>query len=49
LMLSPIPAGPWQDILVDFTTDLPKSNGYNLVIVVVDCFSKEVVFIHSHQ
>src|SRR5438105_5598565 len=40
----PTPEGPWQDITVDFT-EMPESQGYNNVLVVVDRFSKESVFI----
>ena len=36
---------PWVDITVDFTTDLPLSNGYDSILVVIDRFSKEVEFI----
>ena len=35
----------WVDITADFTTDLPLSNGYNSILVIVDQFSKEVEFI----
>ena len=44
-MPNPIPDGPWQDISADFITDLPKSGGYDAILVVIDCFSKEVEFI----
>ena len=36
---------PWIDVSVDFITDLSLSNGYDLILVIVDCFSKEVEFI----
>ena len=39
------PHMPWVDITVDFTTDLPLSNGYDSILVVIDRFSKEVEFI----
>ena len=44
--LLPLPTfqGPWQDITVDFT-EMPESLGYNNILVVVDRFSKEAVFI----
>uniref|UniRef100_A0A9J7ZVD3 Gypsy retrotransposon integrase-like protein 1 n=1 Tax=Cyprinus carpio carpio TaxID=630221 RepID=A0A9J7ZVD3_CYPCA len=36
----PIPERPWTHIGVDFMTDLPPSQGYTSVLVVVDRFSK---------
>ncbi|KAL0153965.1 hypothetical protein M9458_050722 [Cirrhinus mrigala] len=36
----PIPRRPWTHIGVDFPTDLPPSNGYTTILVVVDRFSK---------
>jgi len=40
----PTPSGPWLDVTVDFT-EMPESLGYNYILVVVDRFSKEVVFV----
>ena len=40
----PTPSGPWQDVTVDFTK-MPESLSYNYILVVVDQFSKEVVFV----
>ena len=40
-----IPYAPWTQISMDFITDLPKVNGYNLIWVVVDRFSKMAHFI----
>ncbi|KIM51663.1 hypothetical protein SCLCIDRAFT_33278 [Scleroderma citrinum Foug A] len=40
----PTPSGPWQDITMDFT-EMLESLGYNYILVVVDQFSKEVVFV----
>ena len=39
------PPGPWKEIFADFITDLPESEGFNSILVVVDQFSKEVEFI----
>ena len=36
---------PWVDVMADFTTDLPLSNRYDSILVVIDRFSKEVEFI----
>ena len=40
----PTPSGPWQDVTMDFT-EMLESLGYNYILVVVDWFSKEVVFV----
>ncbi|KAH0610200.1 uncharacterized protein H6S33_011727 [Morchella sextelata] len=36
----PIPDGPWTDVSMDFVTDLPESDGYNAILVVVDRLTK---------
>ena len=40
----PTPSGPWQDVTMDFT-EMLESLSYNYILVVVDWFSKEVVFV----
>ena len=45
LNLLEAPQMPWVDVTADFTTDLPISNGYDSILVVIDQFSKEVEFI----
>src|SRR6202020_2619464 len=41
----PVPQGPWQSIFMDFIVELPKSNGYDTVLVVVDRLTKMAHFI----
>lgn len=36
----PIPSAIWEDLTLDFTTGLPISNGYTMIMVVVDKYSK---------
>ena len=45
LKLLDTPPGPWKEISADFITDLPESEGFDSILVVVDWFSKEVEFI----
>jgi len=39
------PNRPWASISIDFIEELPDSNGYNSILVVVDCFTKMAHFI----
>ena len=35
-----IPEGPWQDISIDMIGPLPKSNGMDAIVVIIDQFTK---------
>jgi hypothetical protein len=41
----PIQAGAWQDITMDFIEGLPKYDGFNYILVIVDRFTKYAHFL----
>ena len=41
----PIPERPWNSILMHFIETLPTSSSYNAILVIVDRFSKQGIFI----
>lgn len=41
----PIPERPWDDLTMDFIESLPRSEGYDTILVVVDRFTKYAHFI----
>jgi len=41
----PIPAGTWQDLSMDVIEGLPKSEGYSVIMVVVDRLTKYAHFL----
>jgi len=45
LQALPTPHGPWQDITMDFIERLPKSEGRDTIMVIVDRFTKYGHFI----
>uniref|UniRef100_A0AAY4CXQ7 Integrase catalytic domain-containing protein n=1 Tax=Denticeps clupeoides TaxID=299321 RepID=A0AAY4CXQ7_9TELE len=45
LLPLPVLERPWSHITVDFVTDLPESNGYTTILVVVDRFPKGCCFV----
>src|SRR5207245_4749035 len=44
LLPLPTPESPWRDVTMDFT-EMPESVGYNYILVVVDRFSKDALFV----
>ncbi len=45
LILSPIPTRPYESVSMDLIVDLPWSNNYNAILVVVDQLSKHAQFV----
>src|SRR5882724_7371215 len=41
----PIPKKPWNSISMDFIEKLPPSSGYTSILVILDCLSKQSLFI----
>jgi hypothetical protein len=42
----PIPSGAWQDLTMEFIEGLPKSEGYDTILVVVDVFRSMLISYH---
>ena len=40
-----IPTQPWDVVSMDFIVDLHVSRGYNVIVVVIDYFSKQAHFV----
>ena len=45
----PIPERPWNSISMDFIEKLPSSSGFDTILVIVDCLSKQAIFIPTHD
>jgi IS30 family transposase len=39
----------WESISMDFIKQLPDSKGFTTILVVVDCFTKQALFIPTHD
>ena len=49
LQSNEVPTQPWKSIAIDFITDLPTSDGYDTVLVVIDCLTKMSHFIPCNK
>src|SRR5258708_32589887 len=45
----PIPSRPWSSISMDFIEQLPDSEGFSTILVIVDHLTKQAIFIPSHN
>src|SRR5258708_11252556 len=45
----PIPGQPWESILMDFIKQLPTSEGFTAILVIVDRLTKQLLFIPTHN
>src|SRR5258708_5359114 len=45
----PIPSQPWSSISMDFIEQLPASEGFSTILVVIDRLTKQAIFIPSHD
>src|SRR5260370_15010031 len=45
----PIPSRPWSSISMDFIEQLPASENFSAILVVVDHLTKQAIFIPSHD
>ena len=45
----PVPTRPWNSISMDFIEQLPPSEGFTAILVVVDRFTKQAIFIPTHD
>ena len=45
----PVPSRPWNSISMDFIEHLPTSKGFTSILVVVDRFTKQSIFIPTYN
>src|SRR5258708_514821 len=45
----PIPSQPWESISMDFIEQLPASEGFTAILVIVDRLTKQLLFIPTHN
>src|SRR5258707_13940874 len=44
-----IPSRLWSSILMDFIEQLPNSEGFSAILVIIDRLTKQAIFIPSHD
>src|SRR5260370_21770859 len=44
-----IPSRLWSSILMDFIEQLPDSEGFSAILVIIDRLTKQAIFIPSHD
>src|SRR5258708_11568534 len=45
----PIPSQPWESISMDFIEQLPTSEGFTAILVIMDRLTKQLLFIPTHN
>jgi hypothetical protein len=45
----PVPEQPWTSIQMDYIEELPESEGYTAILVIVDQMTKSAIFIECHN
>ena len=45
----PIPTHPWHSISMDFIKQLPSSDGFTTILIIVDCLLKQGIFVPTHD
>ena len=45
----PVPECPWDSISMDFIEQLPESEGFTAILVIIDYASKQAIFIPTHD
>src|SRR5260370_36880229 len=45
----PIPNKPWNSISMDFIEHLPAANGFTAILVIVNCLTKQSLFIPTYD
>src|SRR5258707_14108779 len=45
----PIPNQPWESISMDFIKQLPASEGFTAILVIMDRLTKQLLFIPTHN